>query len=503
MPRWDVGDLPAAPVFTWRRAAAMIGPGLILAGSSIGGGEWLLGPAVAAQYGGALLWVATLSILGQVVYNIEASRYALYTGEPIMTGKFRTPPGPAVWLVVYLLLDLGALLPYQIGSVATPVLAIWMGTLPHPDTVAAHADVLRWLSYGLLVLALLPLAFGGKVYNSLRAIMTVKIVVVFGFLLFLAFGFSTLATWQDIGTGLLRFGELPLGPGHTDNFFGALWHGRALPRPDHDSLMLMTAFAAIAGVGGLAQTSISNYTRDQGWGMGSQVGAIPSFVGGREFELSHVGKIFVPTEATRARWRGWVRQVLRDQWIVWVPASFIGLALPAMLSVQFLPRGTVANTWVLAGLTAGGVRDHIGGVLGLACWYMVLVCGILVIVPNSTSAADAFIRRWVELSWTGIRAIRTWNTHTIRTLYFAVLAGYLVVGLFFLSVARPLGLIVLYGNLGNLALGISSWHVLYVNLTLLPSEVRPGWPARIGLALGGAYFLGLALLTAVVAVGLA
>lgn len=501
MPRWDAGELPPAPVFTWRTAAGMLGPGLILAGSSIGGGEWLLGPAVAAQYGGALLWVATLSILAQVVYNIEASRYALYTGEPIMTGKFRTLPGPGVWLAVYLLLDLGALLPYQIGSVATPVLALWMGRLPQPGAVVAQADVLRWLSYGLLIVALLPLAFGGKVYHSLRAIMTVKIAVVFGFLLFLAFGFSTWTTWRDIGSGLLRFGELPLGPGRTGNLFAALWQGRPLPRPDHASLMLMTAFAAIAGVGGLAQTSISNYTRDQGWGMGSQVGAIPSFVGGRAIELSHVGKVFAPTADARVRWAGWVRQVLRDQWFVWLPASFVGLALPAMLSVQFLPRGTVADTWVLAGLTAGGVRDHIGGLLGLFCWYMVLVCGILVIVPNSTSAADAFIRRWVELSWTGIPSVRRWNTHAIRTLYFSVLAAYLAVGIFFLSIARPLGLIVLYGNLGNLALGISSWHVLYVNLSLLPAEVQPGWPARIGLALGGAYFLGLAVLTAVVALG--
>ena len=110
----------------------MLGPGLILAGSSIGGGEWLLGPAVAAQYGGALLWVATLSILCQFVYNVEASRYALYTGEPIMTGKFRTLPGPGFWLALYMVLDLGALLPYQIGSVATPLLALWLGELPAP-----------------------------------------------------------------------------------------------------------------------------------------------------------------------------------------------------------------------------------------------------------------------------------------------------------------------------------------------------------------------------------
>ena len=74
----------------------MLGPGLLMGGSAIGGGEWLMGPAVTARYGGALMWLATLSILGQVIYNLEISRYTLYSGEPIFTGKFRTLPGPAV-----------------------------------------------------------------------------------------------------------------------------------------------------------------------------------------------------------------------------------------------------------------------------------------------------------------------------------------------------------------------------------------------------------------------
>lgn len=479
----------------------MLGPGLILAGSSIGGGEWLLGPAVAAQYGGALLWVATISIICQYFYNLEASRYALYTGEPIMTGKFRTHPGPGFWLVVYILLDLGALLPYQIGSAAVPVLALWTGAVPAGAALEAHAPTIRLLSYALFAVALLPLVFGGKVYRSLKAVMTVKLVVVFGFLLFLAFGYSTAGTWREIGTGLLRIGTVPLGGGETVNLFAAWWHGTAVPRPDRDALMLMTAFAAIAGVGGLAQTSISNYTRDQGWGMGARVGAIPSFVGGRRFQLAHVGAVFQPGEETRRDWRGWIAQVLRDQWFVWVPASFIGLALPAMLSVEFLARGTVADTWGLASLTAGGVQARVGGSLGLICWYLVLACGVLVLVPNTTAAADAFIRRWVELAWTGAGKLRRFDPHAIRTLYFVVLTAYFAVGVLFLSVARPLWLIVLYGNLGNFALGFSCWHVLYVNLTLLPRDVRPGWPMRIGLFAAGAYFLGLAALTAIVALG--
>ena len=94
MPRWNKGELIDAPTFTRRNWFLLLGPALLSGGSAIGGGEWLMGPAVTARYGGAIMWLATLSILGQVVYNIEISRYTLYTGEPIFTGKFRTLPGP-------------------------------------------------------------------------------------------------------------------------------------------------------------------------------------------------------------------------------------------------------------------------------------------------------------------------------------------------------------------------------------------------------------------------
>lgn len=94
MPRWNSGELDDAPRFTLKNWAALLGPGLLMSGASIGAGEWLLGPAVTARFGGALLWVTTISIVAQVFYNIEISRYTLYCGEPIMNGKFRTLPGP-------------------------------------------------------------------------------------------------------------------------------------------------------------------------------------------------------------------------------------------------------------------------------------------------------------------------------------------------------------------------------------------------------------------------
>jgi hypothetical protein len=500
MPRWSVGELSTPPVWTGRSLAAMLGPGLMMAGAAIGGGEWLLGPRVGAQYGGALLWVATVSLLCQFVYNIEASRYALYTGESIMTGKFRTRPGPLVWLALYLLVDLGALLPYQVASVATPVAAVYLGRIPDPE-IPAHVLLLRYLTYAMLVVSLLPLIFGGKVYNALKALMTVKFAVVFSFLLLLAFFYSSWTTWLEIGTGLFRFGTFPGPQGSTVNPVGQWIAGGPWPVIDKQALSVLTAFAAIAGVGGLAQTSISSYTRDQGWGMGAQVGAIPSLVGGRHLKLSHCGSVFRLNPESLERWRGWVAHVVRDQLIIWLPASVIGLVLPTMLSIEFLPRGTQANQWVMAGMTADGVAGRVGGGLGALCWYLVLLSGFLVLLPNAASNADGFIRRWIDVAWTGLPVLRRLNPHRIRHLYFALVVLYFAIGVVFLSVAQPLSLIILYGNLGNFALGLSCWHTLYVNLTLLPPELQPGWGSRIGLSIAGLYYLSMAFVTAAIAIG--
>ncbi|MBC8290186.1 MAG: hypothetical protein H8E37_07700, partial [Planctomycetes bacterium] len=51
-------------------------------------------------------------------------------------------------------------------------------------------------------------------------------------------------------------------------------------------IALIGAFVGYAGGGGLSNSTYSNYIRDKGWGMGSQVGAIPSAVGGRKVTLS-------------------------------------------------------------------------------------------------------------------------------------------------------------------------------------------------------------------------
>ena len=78
LPAWQIGDLPEPPRPGWKLWVGLIGPGIVLAGTSIGSGEWLFGPAVTAQYGAALLWLALISILLQGFCNLTMMRYTVY-----------------------------------------------------------------------------------------------------------------------------------------------------------------------------------------------------------------------------------------------------------------------------------------------------------------------------------------------------------------------------------------------------------------------------------------
>ena len=92
MPPWQVDELIPPTVRRRRSFVGILGPGILLAGGAIGAGEWLFGPAVTAQYGGTLLWLASLSIIFQVFCNLMMMRYTLYSGEPIIVGDHNDRP---------------------------------------------------------------------------------------------------------------------------------------------------------------------------------------------------------------------------------------------------------------------------------------------------------------------------------------------------------------------------------------------------------------------------
>jgi hypothetical protein len=646
LPPWTLGDLPPAPAQGWRSWFLLLGPGVLLAGSSIGTGEWLFGPAVSAQYGGSLLWLAGLSIVGQVFCNLEMMRYAVYCGESIIVGYLRTWPGPRFWMLWYAILDLAAIWPYNASNAAVPLAAAVLGHLPGAGTVSiagavmSEPQVVKVLGYAIFLLAFVPLIFGGTIYKMLERVMTIKLVLVLGYLCFFAvFMVSGANAWEVI-SGFFRVGTVPLraetivvgrhfavtrdigqqrltvkgtverklkdnveydsplvtsylvGPttgepervekydalgevpsnvqddfkrltaqavalaqpnrftiediddGATISVRGRIdesraWHAERfavdeaghsprqftrlddVPEPfrgrfqeliENQGLQLvnvvgyfrqhgrlppldwamLAAFAAIAGSGGLSNTLFSNFARDAGWGMGRFVGTIPSAIGGRKIQLSHVGEAFRLDAANRPRWRGWMRHVLRDQLAVWMLCSAVGMALPCMLSLEFIRHAPVSGDRVAA-MTAEGMADRYPQFRQLL-WSATLFCGFLVLAPGQILSGDMIARRWTDIIWTSNSRVQKLSGDRVRWIYYSILTLYGMWGLVALSLFDPLEIAKIGAVLMNIALGWSALHAVYVNRALLPAELQSNLFMQLGTIACGVFFLGISVI---------
>ena len=506
LPAWGTADLPTPKTLSWRNWTAFIGPGIVMMGIQIGGGEWLFGPEVTARYGGGLMWIATVAIIVQVFYNLEAGRYALATGEPIMTGFMRLRPGPGFWMSLVLLLNCGALIPGLSTHGAAVIASLVLG---HPAGVEDKALV-TLLAYVCLGAVALPVLVGGKVYNTLQAVMTAKVVFVLGFCLLIGVLWVSAEGWWNVFSGFVKFGHVPVADGQGGeklvNVFGHFFAHGEWPVIALANIAVLGAFAGYAGGGGLSNSTYSNYVRDKGWGMGAQVGAIPSAVGGRNVTLSHLGKFFPLTSANLARWRGWWRTVLADQVFIWAPGCFIGMALPALLSIGFaqhspLSAQTAKLDWAQAVITADGMRHGPGFApwLAQALWVVTLLVGLMVLLPSQMSIVDDFSRRWTDILWSGNRRVRErMQPHQVKNIYYGILGTYVlwtcVAAWIFSTYGTPKLMVLVIANLNNLALGITAFVLLRVNTRLLPPPLRPPWFYRTGLVMCGAFYLGMAML---------
>jgi hypothetical protein len=286
----------------------------------------------------------------------------------------------------YLLFEIGGVWPYLSANAAVPLAAVILGHLP----TAADPGRVKGLGYAIFLGAFLPLIFGGKVYTALERVMTVKLVLVLSYLCFVAFFFVSWDTWREIVSGFFKFGSLPEG---------------------EINWARLAAFTAVAGAGGLSNSTFSGYARDKGWGMGARAGAIPSAIGGRTIQLSHTGKIFDLTPQNLATWRRWLGVIHRDQFALWLPGCILGMALPAMFSYEYL-RGGVANIDgnAVAAMTADALAQRHGPVF----WFLTLLCGFLIMAPTQVSQLDQIARRWTDVLWIGSQRLHGVEDHKVK-----------------------------------------------------------------------------------------
>lgn len=450
LPAWGTADLPAPPPFNFANALKLIGPGAIALGISIGSGEWLLGPTVTAKYGAGLLWVATLSILIQYVLNTEVIRYTLYTGEPIFTGFMRTAPGPAFWGVVYtLLFALQVGWPGWAKSAATAITAGILGRVP---TAQDQGMVMFW-AYATFILCIVLLAFGRKVQKTMEILQWFFVAWILVYLVGIDLFATSLAAWGKVWGGFAFLGGA-LG--------SRMW-------PDRGDWILLASFAAYAGMGGLVNGTLSNWVRDKGWGMGATVGYIPAMIGGVKVNLSRTGNTFRLTPENLNRFNEWWKYVVADQWWVWAVGCFLGMALPAILTVTYVPPNAKLNEWGIAAVIAEGIKNRFGQVF----WLLTLLNGFWILFSTQIGQLEAFVRTTTDILWTGSSKVREWTGGDVRKVYYSLLVFICLLGMVLINFSTPFYLIVIGAFISGVNFVVLTIHTMVVQKKFLPAELQP------------------------------
>jgi hypothetical protein len=459
LPAWSTADLDPPPPFSFRNALKVIGPGAIMAATSIGGGEWLVGPAAAVKYSSQIFLIATLAIALQVVFNLEAIRYTLYTGEPILAGIMRLSPGPRVWAGLYTLLGFFQLgWPALAGSAAATLLGAWISRMPG----AADQPTQAWIATALILAVVVILCFGGTIERMLEYFAWLMLGAVFLFLIAVNVAFVPAQHWLLTFAGFFRLSGLP----HPID-----WG-------------LLGALAATAGSGGLGNLTITNWIRDKGFGMGARVGAIPSAVGGHAVTLSPVGTVFPATPANLESWRAWLRYVHVDQLWVWGLFCFVGMYLNVNLATAIVPHGTD-----LQGLAAGAYQAEYLAKIWPGFWFLTLFNGFWILFKTQLGNTDVLVRTTADALWIAHPWVR--RGLGIRAVYYGILAAFSVFGILAVRSATPFELFKVLANLAGLVLVIAGIQVLRVNRRFLPRAIQPPlWreAALVGCVAFYAYF---------------
>lgn len=451
LPMWDRDDLPEPPPFSSRNFFRMVGPGVIMLVASMGGGEWLVGPAMGVQYGMSIFWVVTLSIVLQVIFNLESIRYTAYTGEPVISGIMRLGPGPKVWAPVYALLcgaQLG--LPALAAGCASVLFAAVAGHMPE-DT---DSQVLSYLSYSVMGATVFILLLGRTIERTLEKVSWFMVVLIFGFLLLANVVFVPLASWLESFSGFFRLGAIP---GGVD-------------------VVLLGALAATAGTGGIGNLAVSNWARDKGYGMGSKVGAIASAFGHQEIKLSSIGKIFPTTQDNLRRWKVWTKYVTADQAWLWGTGAFIGMFLNVNLATGIIPAGTNISE-----IGAGAYQADYMARLWPSLWSLALLNGFWILFSTHLGNTDMMVRTITDIIWAGSPKARRWRGGSVSAIYYTVLAVFTVWGAFAINWGTAMELFKVAANIAGLILAIGAVQVLRVNSRFLPKALQAPLWRRIAL----------------------
>ncbi|HXV86932.1 MAG TPA: Nramp family divalent metal transporter [Gemmatimonadales bacterium] len=459
------GDLPARSQPFWK----LTGPGAVLLGLSIGAGEIVIWPRIAAEFGATMVWAAVLGVFLQLWVNFEVGRWAIATGESAYTGFTRMWWGFAPAFIFFALA--GYLLPGWARTSGLALKALLLG----PD----HASP-DWLWTAITFAGVVALLFGPRrIYRAVERAIGIMIIIIVAGLLIITVRVATPETMLELARGAINVGHLEPG----------------LPIRD---LFSATVFA---GAGGCANLFYAFYLRDKGIGMGGRMQALVNPFRERPGAGGQTGYTFPETPENIRRFRDWYGFVVRDQTLYfWLLNTFTILLFIVGALAVLHPQGLVPQAGRLLWDEATVLADS----MGPAGRYLFLVVGFATLFSTEVVIVDGLGRSLSDIISTsfrfGARASAAWWYATVTG--FVILFGIGVTAVMEYRGMTDLGFIFNSAYMGGFAMAVYTPLVLWMNLRHLPPAARPGWLNVLMVSIAAVVYLGFAVLSLAAELGL-
>jgi hypothetical protein len=256
------------------------------------------------------------------------------------------------------------------------------------------------------------------------------------------------------------------------------------PLPEGINVLTLGSIIGYTGFGAGMNFLLINYYRDHGYGMGHKIGFFAGLVGGARQEVLPSGVTFPESERNTRVWNRWFRYLTMDQWLVFFVGAMIGMFVPSVLvqSLASQPGAAVPTSANMPVYAATELAKQAAFLFPL-----VLFIGSLVLFKTQTTVLEMLIRNTTDATIAVSPRLRRWISGDSRRAYYGIAVAFIIVISILIHLALPTDLLILSGNMANLASIIYPFVLIYLNRKL-PRPARARWWSSAVLVLNVLFF---------------
>lgn len=457
LPDFKTAEMPERKLGFWK----MAGPGAILVGLSIGAGEIIIWPRIAAEYGASMIWAAVAGVFLQLWINLEIGRWTIATGETVYTGYARVC---RCFVPIFILLNFLAWI--------APGWALGSGLALKALVVGPQGWGSNTFWTGVTFVGVAILLFGPKVaYQSVEKTVEILVALVTVGLIVVAIRVGTTEIWGDMAKGIVNIGYIDPKMG-IKPFFIAL---------------------VFAGAGGTANIFYSYYLRDKHIGMGAHLPSMQNPLRGRTEKIPATGYQYEESETNEKRFRAWWDYLKKDQLLFFWGLNTITILLFIFGALAVLhPKGIVPERGTLIFDEA----QILGEVWGKTGTTIFLLVGVATLFSTQLGLVDGVARTLSDLIYTNFKGAQK---RDIGWWYLVIAGTWIVAGTVIIYISEnmenkisELDFLFSAAYMGGFAMAIYVPMTLYINHKFLPKSARPGAICTIMMIVASLVYVGFA-----------